>query len=472
MAKSLLETLYYKLPYRLQVFLFNQKARQKFQNRTSSGYQEYLESYQNNWNADIQTVEEFQKKELTEFLLFSLKYSEWYAEKFNEKGITGGQIQNDPYSSLRRLPLLAKKDIVNHLDLIINKQSDLGKVIPVYTSGSTGTPMKTLACPDSENRLHAIKKRFHHSVGVPVDNLCIRFSGNKIISLDRDKSPYWHHNQHENVWFFSIYHFRTETMPVFIDKLNEVKPHLLDGYPSAINVLANYINNQNIKLSFVPKAICTTAEPLTPHIRHNIEKAFKCGVYNQYSTSEGATFITECKNKKLHVNIDTGVAEYLNQKGEPGKPGEHCELVVTSFINKKTPLIRYRTGDWVKLSWKDEKCDCGCQMPVIEDIFGRYEDYLVDENGVEQGMVSYRVFKTAQHILKAQIIQTAKNRCIVRIVKDADYGEKTEAQIKAKLTSILGSSFDIRFEYCDDIETGANGKFKTVINQTKNLHTS
>lgn len=463
MNQKLKLSLYYHLPYFVQKLVFNTKAKQKYSNRVHGEFLSYYNKLRELWTADMETVYRFQKIELISLLIEAYNHSEWYKKLFEGLQVDLPQIKKEPYKVLHMLPFLTKDNLRGDLEKIMSKNPELGEGIANYTSGTTGSPMKTIACENSENRLHAIKKRFHVMVGVPFENRCVRLSGNQIVSKNRKKPPFWHHNRYENVWFFSLYHITKQNLPYYIKKLNEVKPHLLDGYPSGIYVLANYILNNNITLNFTPDAICTTAEPLTDHVRETIEAAFKCKTYNQYSSSEGATFITECDKGNLHINEDTGISEFFNEKGQRGKPGEKCELVITGFINKKTPLIRYKTGDWVKLPEQDENCSCGCKMPIIDEIFGRFEDYLIDENGVEQGMVSYRTFKKAENIIKAQIIQESKERVIIKLVRDDDYSHRDEEFLRSKIKDILGESMSLHFDYVRDIEAGPNGKFKSVI---------
>ena len=60
-------------------------------------------------------------------------------------------------------------------------------------------------------------------------------------------------------------------------------------------------------------AITTTAETLYDYQRSIIQEFFQCKVYNQYASSEGSPFITECKSGSLHVNMDSGIFEFLNK---------------------------------------------------------------------------------------------------------------------------------------------------------------
>lgn len=254
-------------------------------------------------------------------------------------------------------------------------------------------------------------------------------------------------------------------MPSYIRKLNDFTPELLDGYPSAIGTLASFILNHNIQLGFTPKAICTTAEPLTDLLREKIETAFKCRAYNQYSASEGGIFISECVHSNLHIHLDSGYVELFNEQSEKGQPGELCEMIITGFRNLKTPLIRYRTGDWVQLPESQVACPCGSHMPIVSKILGRIEDMLVDEKGKEHGMVSYRVFKYASHVLKAQLIQKKPGMITVNIVPDGNFTAQDEYFVTGKIRQILGESMQCTINISTEIATGANGKFKSVIRE-------
>ncbi len=61
-----------------------------------------------------------------------------------------------------------------------------------------------------------------------------------------------------------------------------------------------------------------------------------------------------------HITIwlDTGVFEFIDPQRFDDDTAI-AELVVTSFRNFKTPLIRYRIGDYVHIYNNPPVCDCG-----------------------------------------------------------------------------------------------------------------
>jgi len=89
---------------------------------------------------------------------------------------------------------------------------------------------------------------------------------------------------------------------------------------------------------------------LTKSGRELLERVFKCKVYDQYASSEGAPFVTECENQVLHMELASGVFEHFEDGSD--------EVLVTSFTTHGTPLIRYRIGDSMTFSEKVKTCKC------------------------------------------------------------------------------------------------------------------
>jgi len=317
----------------------------------------------------------FIKNRLQVLLSEALQYSDWYSEKMKAMGITLDDIENDPHGVLQKMPILTKSERKTNPDALVNKNRSTDGV--GYTSGTSGAPTINYLDKESINRSFALWRRFHKAIGLETRRVRqVRFSGRLIVRPDEKKPPFWVYNYFENQLLMSTYHLTDENLPHYIKKLNRFKPTLLDGYPSAIYIISRFINQNNLKLQFTPKAIAVTAETLYDYQRLEIQKAFDCHVYNQYASSEGSPFITECVHGNLHLNTDSGVFEFINSNGEKAKPGEVAQLVVTSFTNLKTPLIRYNIEDTVLLCTDEKTCDCGCSMPMIEKLTGREDDIL------------------------------------------------------------------------------------------------
>lgn len=456
------QKIYNQLPYFLKVIALNFKSYVNYRKRFTGNYKEFLKKYKKLWTADPDTIKSYQKEELTHLLEECYLYSKWYRKKMDRLNITLEDIKKEPFEVLKRMPILLKTERKKYVDEIVNNNPERPVITIDYTSGTSGSPTKNYLDKESIERGFALWKRFHHTIGIKEKVKQVRFSGKIFINPKRKKKPFWIYNYWENQLFMSTYHLTEKNMYDYVKKLNNFKPEFLDGYPSAIFVLAQFINKHKLTLSFKLKAIAVTAETLYDYQRTEIEQAFKCKVYNQYASSEGSPFITECKEGNLHINTDSGIFEFLNFENKPAKKGEVAKMVVTSFRNIKTPLIRYDIGDMIKLPVNNNiNCECGCKMPLVEKITGREDDILWTE---EKGYVGRMdtAYKGLKGIIKSQIIQKSPKLVIINSIVDSNYTKQDETQFLKNLKERLGENIEYQMNYVKDIPLTKSGKFIAV----------
>lgn len=458
------ENIYLNLPHffkDMAVSLFSYKSKLL---RKGGNYIKYLELFKKSafWNKN--KIEEYQKNELKKLLLEVNKYSKYYKKEFQSLGITDEDISKDPVRALKRMNFLEKNTLKTKLSEIENLNPSRKRDFTNFTSGTTGTPTVTYYDNDSLQKTTAFLNRYFYLNGLTKTKYKqIRLSGKIIVKPNKKKAPFWVYNSVDKQLFISTYHLTEENLASIVKKIDTFKPELIEGYPSAIYIISKYINENNIKLSFIPKLISTTAETLYERYVIEIEKAFKRKPLNQYSSSEGGVYITECPKGKFHLNYESGFFEFFNVNGEVAKRGEMAELVATTFRSYKTPLIRYKTGDWVKLSNEENyQCSCGMKTPIVDQIIGRQDDILYTE---EKGFVGRMdtAYKGLEGIEKSQIIQKTPDLIIInQIIDTSVYDEKMNDKFIKNLRERLGEEIQININIVDEIPLGANGKFNAV----------
>jgi phenylacetate-CoA ligase len=130
-----------------------------------------------------------------------------------------------------------------------------------------------------------------------------------------------------------------------------------------------------------------------PAVRSRIESAWGARVYDHSGMAEMGPVAFECDPRPggLHVNEPEYIAEVidpatLQPREEAGAPesGVTGELVLTNLGRWGTPLIRYRTGDQVRLVRPGRPCACGRWFARLEGgILGRIDDmFIVRGNNV------------------------------------------------------------------------------------------
>ena len=173
----------------------------------------------------------------------------------------------------------------------------------------------------------------------------------------------------------------------------------------------------------------------------------------------------------MHIHPEYGISEVVRPDGRPAAAGEEGDVVVTSFLHRIMPLLRYRLGDRAILAPEGERCDCGRAMPVVARVVGRIDDTLyVPERGFVGRLDP--VFKGDMAILEAQIEQQSLDHIVVRLVPANGWRPEQEKHLLHNLRAKLGSSVSITIDECEAIPRDANGKFRSVLTKVKDQYPS
>ena len=380
-----------------------------------------------------------------------------YARTMRDADITLDFINDDPMKALSLIPRVEKLDFKANLKRFTLSSVDVFSV--TQTSGTSGSPMVVPYDESGFQKGFSCWRRFYDLMGLPSRFRNMRFSG-RVFTAAKNPKPnqLWVNDWFERRLFASTYHMTDQNLKAYVDKLNRYKPELIDGYPSALEVLARFIETNNLNLECSPIAIACTAETLFQTQRELIERVFGCKIFNQYASSEGGPWITECREGQLHLNLDTGVFEFRYVEEE----SEFAELVVTSFRNRKIPLIRYCTGDVVTDPKYPGPCACGLDTPTVKEIIGRTDDIL---ESTERGLVGRLdpVYKGVVGINQSQIQQVGIDVFRMLIVPESNFTESELGKLKANFHDRLGLSVKLEIEMVDSIPHSKNGKFRSVV---------
>jgi phenylacetate-CoA ligase len=112
-----------------------------------------------------------------------------------------------------------------------------------------------------------------------------------------------------------------------------------------------------------------------PAVRARIEAGWGAKAFDHAGMTEMGAFGYECLAQAgLHVNETEFVAEVIDPV--TGAPAREGELVLTNLGRVGSPVIRYRTGDRVRLA--EAPCPCGRTFVRLEGgILGRLDDMLI-----------------------------------------------------------------------------------------------
>ncbi len=438
----------------LLVTLFNVLA---YRDRYGSAYKKYRAEFKKNQSLSRDELEQLQAAKFLEFMQFVKANSRFYSNKRLPLKI----------GDLQETPILKKEELRSHIDAVYTIAKSQGVVSK--TGGTTGKSLEVLFTKDDMQQRFAMLDDFRSRYGYALGKKTAWFSGKNLLTAsDLSKSRFWKTDKFYNVRYYSTFHIKSDYLKFYVEDLIKYQPEYLVGFPSTILEIAKYGRDHGYDFpANVVKAIFPTAETITQEMKV-IETFFKSKMYNQYASSEGAPFIMECQNGKLHLELQSGIFEVLDDNDLPTASGR---LVVTSFTTKGTPLVRYDIGDSIVLEAADATCDCGNNNPLVKEILGRIDDYVYSpQNGkINLGNVSNTLKDTAG-IVKFQVVQEELDAICIYVMTDPKiYNERIEATFLKNWRDRVGSEMKIEIKPVQDIPNEKSGKYRMVKNNIKHL---
>jgi phenylacetate-CoA ligase len=202
-------------------------------------------------------------------------------------------------------------------------------------------------------------------------------------------------------------------------------------------------------------------------MRRSIETFFQCRCFDHYGQSEGVGMAMECSRGRMHVIPDVGIIEITREDGTPCAPGEVGELVATTLMNDAMPLVRYRMGDYA--AWaSDQECQCGDPNPIIQNLEGRLDDYLVTADGRRIGKVFMATAQSVR-IHSAQIVQDRPGHAYLLVQPSTGYEPSDAIAFRDDILGRIGT-FDFDIVEVPEIPRTPQGKTTLVVRLADRPH--
>jgi len=357
-----------------------------------------------------------QQTKLFRLLENAYAYVPYYRHLFDEVGFRPADIRRNP-ARFGKVPTLSKAIIRENF---MGLQTTDPKVRPdlslLTTGGSTGEPLKFMQ--DNSFRDYVTADIHRHlgwagwEFGMPH---CYIWGTNSEMAAKqsfRARLMDWNLNRFvTNAYILSV-----QSMHEFVSEIRRRRPEILFAYPSSLYHFAEFTRmNSFDDIRF--RAILSSAEVLYPKQRQLVEETFACKIFDRYGTRELGGLGCQCQfHTGLHVSVENVYLEILNEFGEPTRPGEPGNIVVTNLNNYGMPFIRYSLADVA--SWRPiGPCPCGRAHPMLDVIEGRHNDMFRTRDGrFIWGGVTNPLWNI-EGVKQFQFVQKTYDRVVVRLVK-------------------------------------------------------
>ncbi|CAM4206750.1 hypothetical protein [Lacicoccus alkaliphilus] len=367
--------------------------------------------------------------------------------------------ENDIMASFKRLPFTEKGDLRYALE---DRSYKKGMIRESLTSGTTGANLIVYDSEHDRAKRMAFLDYIKYQNGVMPFSKRASFTGQELTLPDHN-NKLWRFNYTMNQMLYAARYITPDNVSHIYESLERFRPVSMDGSPSALHILAKHMLRGDIKASWDVTAIFPTNEILTPRVKRDLEKAFDTIVIDQYSTAEGAPFIYSDPEGRYMLGDETGLFEFFRK-------GHHLyEMVVTTFINEATPIVRYKIGDQVEMASDAEYLNSFEDECRISKIIGRGADFLYssDGNKVNSIIVAWIADELEDVVAHTQFIQEEMNRVTINIVVEEDFTEHHERTLRERTKKMLGREVDVIFNYMDAIPKARSGKVRFIINEVE-----
>lgn len=339
-----------------------------------------------NVKLSAEKMRSLQNGKLRKLLRFAWEHSVYYRAVFERAGITEEQLDTLPLSCF---PTIDKQALLEHFDELVtvpdlkqeklrefdareaaNRKPYQGKYHVVHSSGSTGKPGYFVYDGDAWSQmLLGIIRAALWGMSMP-QILGLLMKRPRIVYIAATDGRYGGAmavgDGIDGVGAKQMYLDIKTPVAEWIRQIREFQPNIVIGYPSAIKILAQLMENGEVGLD--AERVISCGEPLGTNLRTYLEKIFRTQVVNFYGSSESLALGVETNPKDgMLLFDDMNVIEV-----------ENGVMYLTCLYNYAQPLIRYRLSDRLTL-----KAPEGGELPFTRAVglLGRNEDVLWFEDG-------------------------------------------------------------------------------------------
>ena len=395
------------------------------------------------------SLEKYRKQAIEELLDYAAEKTKFYARY---KGL-----------AFTDWPVISKRELKAATDDFLSSDFQKSDLIPMSTSGSTGTPLTVFHDRNKKKSVYAEVLYYNGKVGYQI--------GTKIIYLrsivsEVSKSPLQQFTQNISlVDCNDLSNKGIEEKLALIATLTKHSKAVMMGYASTLDAFRDYFNRngiaaaENCRLS----GIISGSEMLFDETREVIEKAFHCICISRYANEEqGFLGQDGFKNNLFRTNCAHYYFEVLDfDRDEPVVEGNVGRLVVTDLKNYSMPLIRYDTGDIGRLITVNEN---GAEWQAIDEFGGRKVDMIFNASGdrISPHSITNAMWEFTD-INQYQLIQNGPRTYTLKINTSPHF--QREEDLERIVLGILGSPAQLRIEHVSEIPVLNSGKRKYIVNE-------
>jgi phenylacetate-CoA ligase len=336
--------------------------------------------------------------------------------------------------------------------------------IKASTGGTSGAPLSLVRSLRSVVFEQVCIDRMMQKVGVDARSArCAVLRTESIKDPNDFKPPYWIHAAGGRRLVLSSTHLNAATIEHYARAIHEFAPECLLGYPTSLEALCFLLKRIKRRVH-IPAVLCSS-EVLHPRVWHAARHHLGCRLLDYYGQAERVAFAYATAQNEYRF-----LPGYAHVEFEPaGVEGEYrlYEIVGTPLWNSSMALIRYRTGDLIRVpaSWGEQELEeLALGLRTFSGVLGRDSDILVTPDGVKVTGISH-FQRDVANIVRIQVIQESANKVTILVLPTEEYTERDRERLMHNAREKLPRNMHVEIRSVTALERTARGKTPFVIHR-------
>ncbi|MFC4308901.1 AMP-binding protein [Steroidobacter flavus] len=336
--------------------------------------------------------------------------------------------------------------------------------IKANTGGTSGAPLDIVRSLRSVVVEQVCIDRMMQKVGIDARSArCAVLRTESIKDPNDFKPPYWIHAAGGNRLVLSSTHLNAATIEHYARAIDEFAPECLLGYPTSLEALC-FLLKRAKRRTIIPAVLCSS-EVLHPRVWQAARETLNCQLLDYYGQAERVAFAYATAPGQYRF-----LPGYAHVEFEPaGVEGEHklYEIIGTPLWNRSMALIRYRTGDLIRLpaAWGERELEeVALGLRPFSGVLGRDSDILVTPDGVKVTGISH-FQRDVANIVRIQVIQESASKVVILVLPTEEYSDRDRDRLMNNVREKLPRSMHVEIRSVTALERTARGKTPFVIHR-------
>ena len=332
---------------------------------------------------------------------------------------------------------------------------------PASTSGTTGTPLsmrRSLSSVAFEQvMLDGLVRRFG------LDPTACRgavLRGDDVKSPADRNPPFWRLANGGRRLIFSSNHLDAQTLDAFVTALRDYAPQVLFAYPTVLESLCTLMLAHAVTLP-IPLTVCGS-EVLTRETCDLARRALGTRVIDYYGQAERVAWADGDPESGYRFLPSYGVVEL--RFVESRDDGDIYDVIGTGLWNRAMPLVRYLTGDRIRLHPGGNPGAVAEGRESFPEILGRSGDYILAPSGARLLGIDH-IPRDVPHVVRAQFVQESADTVTLFILPSQGFDDECRRLLLEHARLKLPPSMTLRIETTDRLMRNRAGKAPLVIRQ-------